>query len=191
MINQDVLNLNVFCGDRDILNTINVKEKESCATNGDMMGMVSNPTNDDSEYPTHESKEFVKEARIKAKTAKNFKILKAKYKKNLENIVLLKKENSDNVILYNTNLETAQSVEEIQEAGTYPDIKECMPSGEPRVEITLNINYLKAMMDYLSKFDTRKLPVVKMSVYNKNAAVKFECAIPNQKQFTGLVMPTE
>jgi hypothetical protein len=195
MINQDVLNLNTFCEKQTnaVLNNIKIEDKQSIAACGDMMGIVSNPTMADTEYPLIADKITTKEGYIKAKTAKNFKILKAmrNLKDKLENIVLLKKEGSPNITLFNTNLDNAQSIEEVQDDQKYPEYQNFIPTRTPILKVTLDINLLKTMVDYLAKFDTRDNPVVDISLYGSEDAIKFECIIPDTKEFTGIMMPME
>ena len=195
MINQDVLNLNVFCNDSNpVLKYIRVEEKQSMAANGNLLGIVSNPVGNDADYPLCDGKETLKETYISNKTAKNFKMLKTKtsLKGRLENIVLLKKEGIANAItLYNTNLDSAQSVDEVLDIQSYPEYTQIIPTEEPVITIDFDIRELKKMVDYLAKFDTREWPIAKLSLYGTEKAMKVECTIPDVKNFTGLIMPME
>lgn len=192
MINQDVLNLNVFCNETNtVLRYIKIEEKQSIAANGNLLGIVSNPTNNDADYPLCDGKETLKETYVSAKTAKNFKMLKSKNKR-LENIVLLKKEGiADAITLFNTNLDSAQSVDEVLDIQSYPEYQKIIPTEDPVITIDFDIRELKKMVDYLAKFDTREWPMAKLTLYGVDKAMKVECVIPNTKQFTGLVMPLE
>lgn len=192
MINQDVLNLNVFCNETNpVLKYIKIEEKQSIAANGNLLGIVSNPADNDAEYPLINGKETLKETYISAKTAKNFKMLKSKNRR-YEKVVLLKKEEINNAItLFNTNLDSAQSVDEVLDIQSYPEYQKIIPTEEPIVEIEFDIRELKKMVDYLAKFDTREWPIAKLSLYGTEKPMKLECTIPDVKNFTGLIMPLE
>lgn len=194
MINQNVLNLHVFCnktkghGASNIL----VDGKQSVALDGDIMGIISNPETLDTEYPSCEGKEFAEKAFISANTAKNFKMLKSKSKhmnEKLNNVVLLKNENI--IALYNTNLEGAVRTEEPQHDQSFPNYKDIIPKTHPLLSVKFDIHLLKKMIDYLNKFDQSNFATVTLGIYGINDAMSVDCTNQDGQKFFGLIMPIE
>jgi len=185
LINKYNLKITNFCSKNTYkpeINGIYFSEKESIATDGFSLIKVQIPELSLDDYPILPNEKIVKNPKSfilpieeAIKISKNLPKKKTKLPI-LENAVILKQE-KDFIEIGSTDLSSVNKTRSYLIEGKYPDYKQVLIKKGKHISITLNVKFLKRIVDFLNEFNLSNVGPenqVKIEIpVNKNQPIFF------------------